>query len=212
MQREREKNIFDFLFKIVDWSTCLSTGEQQRLAFIRVFALFKYRPNETHNTLVMFDESTSAVDAKTESVIYELLNDFHIWFVTISHRPSLIRYHQKELKLYSKNLAQQERELDLTTTTTADPWIDISIKDNFPATETDEEVVGETQIANVVTSGNSAGYTELKRSKSVFREIIDIWKLIHLPFHPHDRIIRIEVKQKEERNLLPKNSMHFLFL
>lgn len=160
----------------------------------------------------MFDESTSAVDAKTELKIYELLNDFHIWFVTISHRPSLIRYHQKELKLYSKNLTAQQLELDLTTTTTTttDPWTDISMKDNFPSTDVDAEVAGETQLASVVASSQTAGYLDLKRSKNFFREILDIWKLIHLPFHPHDRRLRIEVN--EENCFFPPNSSFFLDL
>ena len=177
----------------MDWSTCLSIGEQQRLAFIRIFALFKYRPNETQNTLVMFDESTSAVDAKTEAIIYELLNALHIWFVTISHRPALMKFHHKELKLYSPNSIRSESELDLINN--SNTIVNLPMDENIPDTEIDEVVIGETQLTSVVTNNNNTGYVEINQSESWFKEVLDVWRLIHLPFQPRDRSLRIQVKE-----------------
>jgi len=113
-----------FLLKVVDWSTILSVGEQQRLSFIRLFAVFTLPPNNEQlirETLVLFDESTSAIDAKTEQEIYAHLIQLHIWFVTISHRPSLVHLHTKSLQLSSnKNrrqlIEQQSIEQQISTT------------------------------------------------------------------------------------------------
>ena len=101
------------LSKIVDWSTVLSVGEQQRLSFIRLVAFFTLTTNEDQlirETLVLFDEATSAVDAKTEHQIYALVIQLRVWFVTISHRPSLIHLHTKSLQLSSNKNPQQSIE------------------------------------------------------------------------------------------------------
>jgi ABC-type transport system involved in cytochrome bd biosynthesis fused ATPase/permease subunit len=110
--------LFDYsaytsLLKVVDWPTVLSVGEQQRLAFIRLFAFFTLTPNNEQlirATLVLFDESTSAIDAKTEQEIYAHLIQLHIWFVTISHRTSLIHLHTQSLQLSLNNNRRQLRK------------------------------------------------------------------------------------------------------
>lgn len=79
----------------------LSMGEQQRLSFIRLLAFFTLTPNKNqlvHETLVFLDESTSAIDVRTEHKIYQQLTQLNVWFVTISHRSSLKNLHTKWLQ------------------------------------------------------------------------------------------------------------------
>jgi hypothetical protein len=161
------------------------------LAFIRLFALFKYHPSEKINTLVMFDESTSAVDTETEAVIYQLMNDLHIWFVTISHRPSLIKYHHKELKLSSPNLNNRENELNLNDD--FNTAIDIPIDHSSASIRIGENLEGERQLMNVRTDNTMTGYIEIKNSGNWWKEFLDVWKIIHLPFGPNDKKLRIQV-------------------
>lgn len=130
----------------------------------------------------MFDESTSAVDTKTESIIYQLLNDLHIWFVTISHRPSLIQYHKKELKLYSSN---QQNDLYVYNE------IEFSMNKNVTLIKIDENIIDERQLPNC--NNITGGYIEINKSGNLFKEIKDIWKLIHLPFGSDHKILRIQV-------------------
>ena len=91
----------------------LSMGEQQRLSFIRLLALFTLTPNKNQlvrETLVFLDESTSAIDFKTEHEIYLHLTQLHVWFVTISHRPSLVHLHSKVLQFFPNGNRQQSVE------------------------------------------------------------------------------------------------------
>ncbi|HEY6687937.1 MAG TPA: ABC transporter ATP-binding protein/permease [Propionibacteriaceae bacterium] len=76
-----------------DWSKTLSPGEQQRLAFGRIFI---ERP-----ALVFLDETTSALDEGMEHAIYELLRDRlpDCTIVSVGHRSSLERLHTNELTL-----------------------------------------------------------------------------------------------------------------
>lgn len=98
---------------MADWTTVLSVGEQQRLSFVRLLAYFTLTADgeqRIRETLVLFDESTSAVDARTEHAIYERLIRLRVWFVTISHRPSLIQLHNTSLPLYANKDTPQHRE------------------------------------------------------------------------------------------------------
>jgi vitamin B12/bleomycin/antimicrobial peptide transport system ATP-binding/permease protein len=76
-----------------DWSKTLSPGEQQRLAFGRIFI--------EHPALVFLDETTSALDEGMEHSIYELLRDRlpDCTVVSVGHRSSLERLHTNELTL-----------------------------------------------------------------------------------------------------------------
>ncbi len=75
----------------LDWGKVLSVGEQQRLAFARVL-LAKPR-------YVMLDEATSALDIENEKFLYHLLANTASTMVSISHRPTLLDYHQQVLEL-----------------------------------------------------------------------------------------------------------------
>jgi vitamin B12/bleomycin/antimicrobial peptide transport system ATP-binding/permease protein len=74
-----------------DWAKLLSVGEQQRLALARVLL---NRPR-----YAMLDEATSALDADNEDRIYRQLADLAVTPVSVSHRASLLRFHQQVLEL-----------------------------------------------------------------------------------------------------------------
>ena len=74
-----------------DWPRLLSLGEQQRLGFAR---LLLNAPR-----FAVLDEATSALDVATEKVLYELLVQRDVAFVSVGHRPTLIDYHDTVLEL-----------------------------------------------------------------------------------------------------------------
>jgi putative ATP-binding cassette transporter len=90
---------------VLDWSNMLSLGEQQRLAFGR---LLVNRPR-----LVVLDEASSALDMVAEARMYSLLQGMAkktlskdgklsapgMTYISVGHRPSLIAYHDKRLRL-----------------------------------------------------------------------------------------------------------------
>jgi len=83
------------LHTVIDWSNTLSLGEQQRLAFGRVLV---NKPK-----LVILDEATSALDMVSEAKMYGLLQDMGLLtYISVGHRPSLLAYHIKRLRLSGK--------------------------------------------------------------------------------------------------------------
>ncbi|KAL4365304.1 hypothetical protein HN51_025795 [Arachis hypogaea] len=74
-----------------EWSSVLSLGEQQRLAFAR---LLLSRPQ-----LVLLDESTSALDEANEAHLYQLIGAADITYISIGHRSTLRYYHSKILSI-----------------------------------------------------------------------------------------------------------------
>lgn len=75
----------------LDWSSILSTGEQQRLAFAR---LMLAKPE-----CAFLDEATTALDAQDEAYLYELLRSMTKIHVSIGHRTTLARFHDWALEL-----------------------------------------------------------------------------------------------------------------
>ncbi|KMM16506.1 ABC transporter ATP-binding protein/permease [Synechococcus sp. GFB01] len=74
-----------------DWARVLSGGEQQRLSIAR---LLLHRPR-----LVMLDEATSATDLASESRLYGLMLEQGFTLISVGHRPSLLAFHRRELRL-----------------------------------------------------------------------------------------------------------------
>ncbi|MEZ0258540.1 MAG: ABC transporter ATP-binding protein/permease [Chthoniobacter sp.] len=79
------------LGKIVDWTNVLSLGEQQRVAFARLFL--------KHPSIAFLDEATSALDEENERLLYERLRESGIAFVSIGHRSTLKEFHDTLLVL-----------------------------------------------------------------------------------------------------------------
>lgn len=75
-----------------DWSHILSLGEQQKLAFVRIFM--------TRPRWVFLDEATSAMDEETEDRLYRLLVSLPgITVISVGHRSTLDKYHNRTLRI-----------------------------------------------------------------------------------------------------------------
>jgi hypothetical protein len=94
----------------------------------------------------------------------------HIWFITISHRPSLKSYHSVELKLDNgviENSEDNDNESD--------------------SIEIDSSVIENKSTTNDIRVKQSRCWT-------LSRFLIAMWCFIHLPFDPKEhRTLRIQV-------------------
>lgn len=89
-----------------DWSHVLSIGEQQRLAFVRA---------HIQQPLWLFlDEATSALDEETEAKMYAELGHrlAYTTIVSIGHRSTLNKYHQRALTIDRANQSVSLNELN----------------------------------------------------------------------------------------------------
>ncbi|WWC88124.1 uncharacterized protein L201_003028 [Kwoniella dendrophila CBS 6074] len=100
-----------------EWRDALSGGDKQRIAMAR---LFYHKPK-----YAILDECTSAVTLEIEKVMYDHATALGITLMTVSHRPSLWKYHSMVLQYdgaggyifteldAQKRLALQEEKQDL---------------------------------------------------------------------------------------------------
>jgi putative ATP-binding cassette transporter len=79
------------LDRVIDWINVLSLGEQQRVAFAR---LFLHQPK-----FAFLDEATSALDEDNQRLIYELVRQSGIGFISVGHRETLVPFHERVLHL-----------------------------------------------------------------------------------------------------------------
>lgn len=90
-----------------DWHDVLSLGEQQRIAFARILIC---RPK-----YAILDESTSALDTENEEHLYRQLLEMGTTFISVGHRPTLLKYHHLILEfLSSKNWKIRHRKIVTT--------------------------------------------------------------------------------------------------
>ncbi|AMD19043.1 HBR142Wp [Eremothecium sinecaudum] len=82
-----------YLDTIADWKDILSGGEKQRMNFARIMF---HRPK-----YIVLDEATNAISADMEDYLFNMLKTYSFNFITISQRPSLIKYHDYLLEITS---------------------------------------------------------------------------------------------------------------
>ncbi|KAF8819789.1 putative ABC transporter D family member 2, chloroplastic [Cardiosporidium cionae] len=88
-----ENNTENCLDTLRDWTSMLSLGEQQRLAFGRLLI--------NSPKLAIMDEATSALDTESERHIYSMLQSIEgLTYISVGHRPSLREYHSQCLRLH----------------------------------------------------------------------------------------------------------------
>jgi putative ATP-binding cassette transporter len=75
------------------WDRTLSGGEQQRLAFAR---LFLHKPD-----IVVMDEATSALDPGSQAMLMEKLGELlpQTAIISVGHRPELEAFHERKVNL-----------------------------------------------------------------------------------------------------------------
>lgn len=76
---------------VADWGDTLSLGEQQRLQFARLFL--------AQPSLAIIDEGSSALSIDAERRMYELIRGMGVTAISVGHRPSLLSYHDKILRI-----------------------------------------------------------------------------------------------------------------
>jgi putative ATP-binding cassette transporter len=81
------------LDEVLDWSTILSVGEQQRLGFARVLLA---RPK-----IVLLDEATTGIEEEDTALIYALLQTKVQSFISVGYLHQLKPYHKNNLQLLS---------------------------------------------------------------------------------------------------------------
>ena len=74
---------------VKDWKNILAGGDKQKIAMVR---LFYHKPK-----FAILDECTSAVSIKDEEILYSKSKELGISLITISHRPTLWKFHELSL-------------------------------------------------------------------------------------------------------------------
>ncbi|AEY95645.1 FACR128Cp [Eremothecium gossypii FDAG1] len=90
LKRSEGLSYLDF---VADWKDILSGGEKQRMNFARIMF---HRPK-----FLVLDEATNAISVDMEDYLFNMLRKCRFNFISISQRPSLIKYHDYLLEITS---------------------------------------------------------------------------------------------------------------
>ncbi|SCV05800.1 LANO_0H15456g1_1 [Lachancea nothofagi CBS 11611] len=82
---------WQYLDAVAEWKDVLSGGERQRMNFARIMF---HKPR-----FAVLDEATNAISGDMEDYLFNLLKRYRFNFITISQRPSLIKYHDLALEI-----------------------------------------------------------------------------------------------------------------
>ncbi len=98
------------------WDQTLSGGEKQRLAFARILL---HRPD-----IVVLDEATAALDAKSQVKLMELLVDLEgTTLLSVGHRPELEDFHTRKIELEKRqDGAKLVRDVELVESSRRALW------------------------------------------------------------------------------------------
>uniref|UniRef100_A0A1J3E8Z8 ABC transporter D family member 2, chloroplastic n=1 Tax=Noccaea caerulescens TaxID=107243 RepID=A0A1J3E8Z8_NOCCA len=91
---------FGGLDSLHEWSSVLSLGEQQRVAFARLLL--------SQPKLALLDESTSALDEANEAHLYQQIQSAGITYISIGHRQTLTKFHNKILHISTADSKSME--------------------------------------------------------------------------------------------------------
>ncbi|KAF9921187.1 ATP-binding cassette sub- D member 4 [Linnemannia zychae] len=112
---------FDQVYTL-EWSKMLSPGEQQKMAFAR---LFYAKP-----VFAVLDESTCSMDSVSEKEMFRQCRLLNITCITICHQADLERYHQQRIALdghggYSLSEIPQNRLFSRSNSLVSSGGIDV---------------------------------------------------------------------------------------
>lgn len=99
----------DDLDTVNHWSHILSLGEQQRLAFGRIFL--------ANPDIICLDESTSALDEESEFLLYENMRRTlpQATIISISHHARLKHFHERIIVLPNERIVQSDIQFQHNT-------------------------------------------------------------------------------------------------
>ncbi len=122
--------------EVLDWTNILSLGEQQRIAFARCFRMMP--------SVVLLDESTSALDPENEKLLYQTLRALKIHFISVGHRSQLKMFHDQLVQFDGHGNFVMS---NLQTAPIDSPTHDIL--ENFPETVDRELCLTQTEVKNL---------------------------------------------------------------